>query len=77
MERLDTSTDRMDLRRRHRLRPRGCTAVGRKGLLCTLHAQLSKGTLTAQGLLPHRAHDTPIAITSGTGTYNGARGTPS
>src|SRR4051812_37356495 len=41
------------------------------------HAQLSNGTLTAQGLLPHRAHHTPIAITSATGTYNGARGTPS
>jgi hypothetical protein len=28
--------------------------------------QLSKGTLTAHGLLPERAHDTPIAITGGT-----------
>jgi hypothetical protein len=52
-----------------------CTAIGRKGLLCTLHAQLSKGTLTAQGLLPERAHNTPIVITGGTGAYDGARGT--
>jgi hypothetical protein len=52
-----------------------CTAIGRQGLLCTLQAQLSKGALTAQGLLPERAHDTPIAITGGTGAYDGARGT--
>jgi hypothetical protein len=52
-----------------------CTAIGRHGLLCTLHAQLSKGTITAQGLLPERARDTPIAITGGTGAYDGARGT--
>jgi hypothetical protein len=53
-----------------------CTVIGTKGgLLCTLQAQLSKGTLTAQGLLPERAHSTPIAITGGTGAYDGARGT--
>lgn len=52
-----------------------CTVIGRQGLLCTLQAQLSKGTLTAQGMLPERAHDTPVAITGGTGAYDGARGT--
>jgi hypothetical protein len=52
-----------------------CTAIGKEGLFCTLQAQLSKGTLTAQGLLPERAHDTPIAITGVTGAYDGARGT--
>jgi hypothetical protein len=54
--------------------------VGRKGrlaLLCTIQMQLSKGTLRAQGLLPERSHNTPVAITGGTGAYtcNGARGT--
>jgi hypothetical protein len=34
-----------------------------------------EGTLTAQGLLPERAHDTPIAITGGTRAYDAARGT--
>lgn len=52
-----------------------CTAIGQEGMLCTLQAQLSKGTFTAQGLLPERARDTPIAITGGTGAYDGARGT--
>jgi hypothetical protein len=52
-----------------------CTVIGKGGLLCTLQVQLSKGTLSAQGLLPERAHDTPIVITGGTGAYDGARGT--
>jgi hypothetical protein len=52
-----------------------CTAIAREGLLCTLQAQPSKGTFTAQGPVPERAHNTPIAITGGTGAYNGARGT--
>jgi Dirigent-like protein len=51
-----------------------CTDVGGK-LLCTIQVQLSKGTLTVQGELPERAHDTAVAITGGTGAYNGARGT--
>ena len=51
-----------------------CTDVGGK-LLCTIQVQLSKGTLTVQGVLPQRAHNTPVAITGGTGAYNGARGT--
>ena len=51
-----------------------CTAIGNKAL-CTLQVQLSKGTLSAQGILPERANNTPVAITGGTGAYNGARGT--
>ncbi|HEY7630149.1 MAG TPA: hypothetical protein VH817_05590 [Thermoleophilaceae bacterium] len=51
-----------------------CTALGGKGL-CTIEVQLSKGTLTAQGIVPERAHNTPVAVTGGTGAYNGARGT--
>jgi hypothetical protein len=53
-----------------------CTFIGRSsGLLCTLELHLSKGTITAQGEIPERAHDTPVAITGGTGAYDGARGT--
>lgn len=52
-----------------------CTIVGKPQLLCTIQVQLSKGTLTVQGLLPERANKTPVAITGGTGAYNGARGT--
>ena len=51
-----------------------CTDVGGK-LLCTVQLKLAKGTITAQGVLPQRAKDTPVAITGGTGAYNGARGT--
>ena len=51
-----------------------CTAM-KGGLVCTIQVQLSKGTLTAQGILPERANKTPIAITGGTGAYDGARGT--
>jgi hypothetical protein len=52
-----------------------CTVVGKPQILCTLQVQLSKGTLTAQGMLPERANKTPVAITGGTGAYDGARGT--
>lgn len=52
-----------------------CTVIGKPALLCTLQVQLSKGTLTAQGSLPQRARNRPVAITGGTGAYNGARGT--
>jgi Allene oxide cyclase barrel like domain len=53
-----------------------CTYLGGKPLLlCTLELDLAKGTITAQGLIPQRSHDTPVAITGGTGAYNGARGT--
>jgi hypothetical protein len=51
-----------------------CTAM-KGGLVCTIQVQLSKGTLTAQGIVPERANKTPIAITGGTGAYDGARGT--
>ena len=53
-----------------------CTYLGGSpALLCTLQLDLSKGTITAQGLIPQRSNDTPVAITGGTGAYNGARGT--
>jgi hypothetical protein len=51
-----------------------CTDVGDK-LLCTIQVQLAKGNLTAQGIVPEHAHGTPVAITGGTGAYDGARGT--
>jgi hypothetical protein len=51
-----------------------CTGIGDRAL-CTIQVQLSNGTLSAQGVLPPRAHNTPVAITGGTGAYNGARGT--
>jgi hypothetical protein len=52
-----------------------CTVVGRNALLCTVQVQLSKGTLSVQGLLPQKSVNNPIAITGGTGAYDGARGT--
>lgn len=57
-----------------------CTLIGRtsasfNALLCTIQVQLSNGTLSAEGLLPQQAHNTPVAIIGGTGAYNGARGT--
>jgi hypothetical protein len=51
-----------------------CTLIGRD-LLCTVQVHLSKGTLSAQGLLPQRSHNNPVAIVGGTGAYDGARGT--
>jgi hypothetical protein len=51
-----------------------CTFI-KGGLLCTIQVQLSRGTLTAQGIVPERSNKTPIAITGGTGAYDGARGT--
>src|SRR3954454_18879690 len=51
-----------------------CTVIG-KQTLCTIQARLSKGTLSLQAFVPERAHNAPIAITGGTGDYNGARGT--
>jgi hypothetical protein len=51
-----------------------CTAIGNR-VLCTIQVQLSNGTLSAQGVVPQRAHNSPVAITGGTGAYNGARGT--
>jgi hypothetical protein len=52
-----------------------CTIVTRQGALCTVQVQLSKGTLSAQGLLAQRSNKAPVAIIGGTGAYNGARGT--
>jgi hypothetical protein len=52
-----------------------CTDVGGPELMCTLELDLARGTITAQGMLPQRAHAAPVAITGGTGAYNGARGT--
>ena len=52
-----------------------CTIVGRPQLLCTIQVQLSKGTLTVQGMLPERANKAPVSVTGGTGAYDGARGT--
>ena len=51
------------------------TRVGRPAILCTIQVQLAKGTLTLKGMLPERANNTPVAITGGTGAYDGARGT--
>jgi hypothetical protein len=51
-----------------------CTLIGGKSL-CNVQAQLSKGTLSLQGFVTQRSHNSPIAITGGTGAYNGARGT--
>ncbi|MGZ4202189.1 MAG: hypothetical protein ACXVRH_09035 [Thermoleophilaceae bacterium] len=51
-----------------------CTLVG-KNALCTIQVQLSNGTLSAQGVVAQRSTNAPVAITGGTGAYNGARGT--
>ena len=51
-----------------------CTIVG-QSLLCNVQVQLSKGTLSVQGIVPQRANNTPMAIVGGTGAYDGARGT--
>jgi hypothetical protein len=51
-----------------------CTLVGRS-LVCTIQVQLSKGTLSVQGIAPQRSNNTPFAVTGGTGAYDGARGT--
>jgi Dirigent-like protein len=51
-----------------------CTIVGRS-LVCTIQVQLSKGTLSVQGIAPQRSNNTPFAVIGGTGAYDGARGT--
>ena len=52
-----------------------CTFIGKKPL-CNIQAQLSKGALSLQGVLPTgRPKQLPIAVTGGTGDYDGARGT--
>jgi hypothetical protein len=51
-----------------------CTAIGRQ-LMCTVQLRLAHGNLTAQTFLAQRANHLPVAITGGTGAYDGARGT--
>jgi hypothetical protein len=51
-----------------------CTVVG-ANTLCTVQAQLSRGTLALQGLVLQRNKNTPVAVIGGTGAYDGARGT--
>jgi hypothetical protein len=59
----DTGTDRGE-----------CTAIGRQAL-CTVVLRLSRGTLTGAGLLRQPSRNAPVAVTGGTGAYDGARGT--
>jgi hypothetical protein len=51
-----------------------CTLIGRRAL-CNIQLNLSRGKLSAQGLVPNETDHTPIPITGGTGAYAGARGT--
>ena len=51
-----------------------CTIIGKRGL-CSVQLNLSRGRLSAQGLVPNETDHTPIPITGGTGAYAGARGT--
>jgi hypothetical protein len=51
-----------------------CTIIGKRGL-CNVQLQLSRGKLSAQGLVPNETDHTPIPITGGTGAYDGASGT--
>jgi hypothetical protein len=51
-----------------------CTIIGGKSL-CTVQAQLSKGTVSLQGFITGKANNAPIAILGGTGAYDGASGT--
>ena len=51
-----------------------CTIIGKRGL-CNVQLNLSRGRLSAQGLVPNETDHTPIPITGGTGVYAGARGT--
>lgn len=52
-----------------------CTDFSEGTTQCTMWLHLAKGDLTAQGTLTERDRNTPVAITGGTGAYNGARGT--
>lgn len=60
-----------------------CTVIGNlrthdraaKVTLCTIEIELSNGSLSVQGMTPQQARNTPLAITGGTGAYDGARGT--
>jgi ABC-type transporter Mla subunit MlaD len=54
-----------------------CTLIGKRGFaLCNIEIQLKKGTITAQAMTNLTgAANPPVAITGGTGAYDGARGT--
>lgn len=54
-----------------------CTFIGKEAALCTVQVQLSKGTLSAQGMLGPRSHNAQVAVVGGTGAFDGARGTAS
>lgn len=50
-------------------------AAKRAGVLqCNLTARLKDGTLTAQGIVWQNGSDSRLAVTGGTGTYDGAAG---
>jgi hypothetical protein len=51
-----------------------CTLIGARAL-CNVQLNLSRGRLSAQGLVPDETDHTPIPITGGTGAYAGAGGT--
>jgi hypothetical protein len=52
-----------------------CTVVGEAASVCTAQLQLAHGTISAQGAVPEVSDHTPMAITGGTGAYDGASGT--
>jgi hypothetical protein len=56
-----------------------CTVIAEDDALCTAVAKLSRGTITAQGLVTLTSDSAPsptrYAITGGTGDYEGASGT--
>jgi hypothetical protein len=52
----------------------GVCTVMRAQLLCNVEVRLTKGSLSAQGIVPQRSDHNPIAITGGTGAYAGASG---
>ena len=51
-----------------------CSLIGKRAL-CNAQLNLSRGRLSAQGLVPDETDHTPIPITGGTGAYDGASGT--
>ncbi len=51
-----------------------CTLIGGQSL-CSIQAQLSKGTLSLQGFVTGKPTNLPIPILGGTGDYDGASGT--
>lgn len=51
-----------------------CTLIGSQGL-CTVVVRTNVGTLTAEGFAKDKNTKQPFAVTGGTGSYDGARGT--